>query len=122
MKLVINGVRGGFAISKSAAKVMAEAGCERAKKELREYSERINTEGIPEYDRVFHGFGHVKGMPGGYPRDCVHLILAVETLRTVANRDAYSDLKVIEIPDGIEWAICEDFGKETVYEVARSWC
>ena len=33
----------------------------------------------------------------------------------------YSELKIVEIPDGIEWEISEYDGLETVEEKHRNW-
>jgi hypothetical protein len=33
----------------------------------------------------------------------------------------FASLKVVEIPDGIEWEIDEYDGKETIHEKHRSW-
>lgn len=49
--------------------------------------------------------------------DLVHV---VETLGEEAN-GRFSDLKVVEIPDDIEWYIDEYDGVETVREQHRSW-
>jgi hypothetical protein len=35
---------------------------------------------------------------------------------------AYSQLKVVEIPDGVEWEIAEYDGSEHIAEKHRTWC
>lgn len=109
MKIVLNKCFGGFAISKEAAEFMAKNGCERAKKEL-EHSKKGN----------WYGYGYVAGMDGSYDRTSEHLILAVETLKEKANGSSAS-LRVIEIPDGIDYYINEYDGVESVHERHRSW-
>lgn len=48
------------------------------------------------------------------------LIQTVEELGTAAN-SPFSDLKIIEIPDGVDWEINEYDGIETIHEKHRSW-
>jgi hypothetical protein len=109
MKIVLNKCYGGFSISKEAAELMAKNGCERAKKEL----DDVKKDG-------WYGYGYVDGMDGGYDRTSEHLILAVETLKEKANGSSAS-LRVIEIPDGIDYFIDEYDGIESVHERHRSW-
>jgi hypothetical protein len=53
-------------------------------------------------------------------RDDPELVKVVETLGSEAN-GGYAKLKVIEIPNGIEWEIDEYDGWERVDECHRSW-
>ena len=53
-------------------------------------------------------------------RSASSLIQVVEELGAEAN-DKYSKLVVIEIPDGIEWELHEENGKEWVAEAHRTW-
>ena len=48
------------------------------------------------------------------------LVQVVEELGEAAS-GKYAELKVIEIPDGIEWEILDYDGYETVHEKHRSW-
>ena len=48
------------------------------------------------------------------------LIQVVETLGAEAN-GYYAKLRIIEIPDDIEWEITEYDGNESVEEVQRKW-
>jgi hypothetical protein len=53
-------------------------------------------------------------------RDDPYLIRIVEELgKKVNNR--FSELKIVEIPDDIEWDICEYDGQEWVAEKHRVW-
>ena len=54
------------------------------------------------------------------PRDDPSLVAAVEALGKEASGRC-STLKVIEIPDGVEWEIEEYDGKEWVAEVHETW-
>lgn len=54
------------------------------------------------------------------PRDDPLLIRVVEELGVLAS-DAYAELKIVEIPDGVEWVINDYDGNESLEEVHRSW-
>jgi hypothetical protein len=54
------------------------------------------------------------------PRDCPHLVAAVEQLGESAS-GRYSNLKVVEIPDGVSWHIAEYDGWEWIAEDHRTW-
>ncbi len=109
MKVVLNKCFGGFSISQEAAELMSKNGCERAKKELEESK-----------DDSFYGYGYVEGMDGGYDRTSTYLINAVETLGK-KSWGRCAELKVVEIPDGIEYDIADYDGIETLHEKHRSW-
>jgi hypothetical protein len=53
-------------------------------------------------------------------RDDPHLVQTVLRLGGAANT-RYSELKVVEIPDGVEWTICEYDGCEWIAEAHRTW-
>lgn len=55
------------------------------------------------------------------PRNDTDLIEVVEFLKDKANGRCAS-LKIVKIPDGIEWEISEYDGLETIEEKHRSWC
>ena len=54
------------------------------------------------------------------PREHPVLVRLVEELGEEANA-RFSELKVVEIPDGIEWTVCEYDGVEWVAEAHRTW-
>lgn len=54
-------------------------------------------------------------------RDDPILIHVVEELGEAAN-NRYSELKIVEIPDDVEWQIDEYDGTEWVAEKHRTWC
>jgi hypothetical protein len=58
---------------------------------------------------------------GDIPRDDPDLVAVVEQLGKKAN-GTHAELKVVEIPDGVEWEIQEYDGSEHVAEVHRTWC
>jgi hypothetical protein len=49
-----------------------------------------------------------------------HLVQTVLELGEAAN-GRYADLKVVTIPDDVEWTICEYDGCEWVAEAHRTW-
>jgi hypothetical protein len=92
MKVVINGCFGGFGLSDAA---------------LDEYKSRSD---ITDPDFYYYDI----------PRDCPVLVAMVEEQGTAIN-GAFSDLKVVEIPDGINWYIEEYDGREHIAERHRTW-
>jgi len=67
---------------------------------------------------MFHALG---GNEADYDRDNPILVKVVETLGEEANTE-YSSLKVVEIPDGVDYYIDDYDGMETIEECHRSWC
>jgi hypothetical protein len=93
MKVVINNCYGGFSLS--------EAGIAR----YLELADLVITGDF--YDRDI-------------PRDDAALIQVVEELGDAANGFA-ADLKIVDIPDGVDWYIEEYDGNEWVAEKHRTW-
>ena len=63
------------------------------------------------------------GIDSGWPdieRNDPKLVECVEKLGEEAN-DMYAKLKVVEIPDDVDWEIDEYDGMECVEEVHRRW-
>lgn len=149
MKIVINDCYGGFGLSPKAIKRLAELNgkeCYFFKKEgFEKPFEKITIEEASE--SIFYCAFNVpnpndvlpkeqKGENGTYleynkkfeqitnihfvDRTDLKLIQVVEELGKEAN-GLVSDLKIVEIPDGIEWEIDEYDGIETIEEKHRSW-
>lgn len=57
---------------------------------------------------------------GDISRTDENLIKVVKELGSEAN-SKFSDLKIVEIPDDVEWEIDDYDGIETIHEVHRSW-
>lgn len=57
---------------------------------------------------------------GEIPRDCPRLIAVVKQLGERAN-EVYSKLKIVTIPDDVEWTVQEYDGLEWVAEAHRTW-
>ena len=112
MKIVINKSFGGFGLSKKAVEFMAERGNKQAKAGL-EYI-------IQSEDNSDNYCGYSEEFESGYDRTDPDLVLAVEVLKDKAN-GRFAKLKVVEIPDGIEWEISEFDGMEIVHEKHRIW-
>jgi hypothetical protein len=92
-KIVINARHGGFGISDEAMEL---------------YKILV---GIPPANLVYDF---------ELDRDNPQLVQIVEQLGTRANT-CYSSLKVVEIPDNVEWTIGEYDGCEWVAEAHRTW-
>lgn len=95
MKIVINDCFGGFGLSKEAYDFM-NIECERFM-------------GLTYYSQTYEP-----------SRDDPKLVECVETLGKKAS-GRFANLKVVEIPDGIEWEIEDYDGMETVVEKHRRW-
>ena len=91
-KIVINTCHGGFGISAAAESKYRELA------------------GITDAD--FHS--------RLIPRDDEHLIAVVELMGRAAD-GGYAELKIIEIPDDVNWCIEEYDGLEWVAERHRTW-
>lgn len=92
MKVVINKCHGGFGLSKEAEN---------------KYKELAGITNPNFYDRSI-------------ARDDEHLIAVIELMGSAAAGE-YAELKIVEIPDDINWYIEEYDGKEHVAELHRVW-
>ena len=112
MKIVINACHGGFSLSDGAIRLYAklvginlvEAQSDYCGTEF--YTDTVSEETYFSYRSI--------------ARDNGFLIETVETLGDAANGD-YANLKVVEIPDCVEWQIEEYDGYEHVAEKHRTW-
>jgi len=145
-KVVISRCFDGFKISKECAEYMAALGDTQAQAELDVWHERkfvidslresgVIPEGHDEYivdeakrcvdlgyaEPHFWGTGHPSGIhyaDSGYKRDGEALVKAVEAL---GERASPSKLKIVEIPDGVEFHVNGFDGYEYVAENYRTW-
>jgi hypothetical protein len=149
MKVVINDCFGGFSISHAALMRLRTLGCPHALAEIaygerfcrdqpphipeREEETRKNSAFSEKYE-LFDAEGHLlcgrkDGAAtdeeyychGDEERDCPFLVRVVEQMGKKAGGSGGTKLKVVEIPDDIEWEISEYDGSETVEEKHRSW-
>lgn len=118
MKVVINKCFGGFDLSDKAHERLMELGVKYYKsfddmpkqnKEL--YVVDSGTSGFGKYYSNFSDYEN---------RTNPLLIQVVEELKEEAN-GRFGELRVVEIPDGIQWEIDEYDGIETLHELHRSW-
>jgi len=139
MKVAYNSCYGGFGLSSIALTKFAE------KKGItltwykqigygRQHEvEYIKVEGVPENNFAFTSLKedlgeHIKGTPAGlyYPifhyetRRDPDLIAVIEELGEKAN-GPFADLKIAEIPDGVEYEITDYDGLEEVVPPRMTW-
>ena len=93
MKVVINTCYGGFGLSVEA---------------LKEYKQKAN---ITDPDFCYYDID----------RTCPILIEMVERMMSDTLNNSFSDLKVVEIPDDVEWQLEEYDGAEWIAEKHRTW-
>jgi hypothetical protein len=96
MKIVINRCHGGFGLSEKAQKLF----CQYSMIEWNDWQEDWSYYDIERNDQ--------------------YLVRVVEELGDVAN-SRFSELKIVEIPDEVEWQIDEYDGLEWVAEKHRRW-
>ena len=92
MKIVINDCYGGFGLSEAAYKELGVA---------------------------WDGFGY--GWSDAEKRADQRLVAVVEKLGSEAASGRLAQLKIVNIPRGVEWEIEEYDGIETVREKSRTW-
>ncbi len=73
-----------------------------------------------EAKALYETITSIEAFPHEMQRDDPVLIKIVEDLGAEANGD-YAKLKVVEIPDDVDWFIDEYDGKEWVAEKHRTW-
>jgi len=91
--IVINTCYGGFSLSKRATQMYAAYKGQPA--------EEVYGRGVPRGDPV--------------------LLAVINQIGAEEASGDFADLKVVEIPDDVEWTIEEYDGKEWVAEVHRTW-
>lgn len=96
MKIVINRCHGGFGLSEKAQKLF----CQYSMIEWNDWREDWSYYDIERNDQ--------------------YLVRVVEELGDIAN-GRFSELKIVEIPDDVEWQIDEYDGLEWVAEKHRTW-
>lgn len=121
MKIAINTKHGSFDLSEKAVLRYAElAGIKVYKRQI--YSSMIEWITIPvkEYKELLETTGNLSlsAYTLNISRNDPILIQVIEELGKECNTD-WSSIKVVEIPDDIEWEINDYDGVETVVEVIR---
>lgn len=141
MKIVINDCHGGFGLSKEAMMLYGElAGLTLYPVDQEPLflgivtywtvpeEERVQEKSGDEYakmslgERITHNEAISKQQlwDREIERNDPLLVQVVETLGAHASGE-YADLKVVEIPDGVDWQIEEHDGSEWIAEVHRKW-
>lgn len=111
MKVVINSDYGGFSLSDMA---------------IRDYAQRKGITLVEKEDRFGNTFYVNSEADENYfecreiPRNDATLVAVVESLKGEANGFCAS-LKVVEIPENVDWYIEEYDGNEWVAEKHRTW-
>jgi hypothetical protein len=142
MKVIINNCYGGFSISLDGCRWMAERGHEQAKKDVSDYEDELR---VFEHYKAHGVLGddHMRRfktslfdisikynkLPDFYSgRDFKRhdplLVACVEALGGEHRKGAsgaHACLKIVEIPDGMEYEIVEYDGMEHVAEKHRTW-
>jgi hypothetical protein len=105
VKIVINTCFGGFSLSDDALEAL-ESGAHPA---VLAYIEAVGRGEKKDWHHV------------EIARDDRMLVNVVENLGSERASGRHASLKVVEIPDGVEWGIAEYDGQEHVAEKHRSW-
>ena len=92
MKIVINKCFGGFSLSDKAVDWLTDHGVD---------------------DAEAYTFDDDRSNP--------LLVECVETLGATEASGTFAKLKVVEVPDDVQWEISEYDGRETIVECHRSW-
>lgn len=113
-KIVINSDFGGFSLSEKAMQRYCEIACI-------DYETVTTNHGIT----IFYEAGHLQDENHvideyDFARDDKILVQVVEMLKEEAN-GKFASLKVVEIPNNVEWFIDEYDGRECIREVHRVW-
>jgi hypothetical protein len=108
MKILINACYGGFGLSDEAIMMYGDV----KKWNLQKHGTCWYMDGIQDNDHFVSCYS--------IPRDDRELIAVVEALGEKASGE-FSRLRIVEIPDDVNWEIHEYDGKEWVAEVHRTW-
>lgn len=141
IKIVINDRHGGFGLSDKAVRRYAELKGITLYPEKEKYhdlmgylywtvpkeersgiltGEEFHTASLGERGRSNEEYRRCTLHPREIPRDDPDLVKVVQELGSEAN-GKFSKLKIVEIPDGVNWYIEEYDGLEHIAEVHRTW-
>lgn len=138
MRVVINKCYGGFGLSPLAQVAYAKRKGKdltfyhQIKYEFRDGYDEYERVELPESGPIAHAltkdFGpRILKLQDGYywyptiERGDPDLLAVIDEMGCEAASDSMAKLRVVEIPDGVEWEIDEYDGMERVREAARSW-
>lgn len=142
MKIVINNCYGGFSLSRECIERMFEIKGKQVWVEqdpkypslgltivwtvppeervdtTKEATKHLTRKGLMEYNKKY---SEQTWYDHDVDRSDPALVQAVEELGDAAS-GKYAELKVVEIPNGVDWMICEYDGIEHIAERHRTWC
>lgn len=119
MKVVINSDYGGFGVSILAMKhILQRKGITGTVFKSIFPEQVIEDDNSDDFYSMYDSSGEY--FSPDFPRDDADLVAVVEELGDKANT-RYSSLKIVEIPDGVNYEIEEYDGSEWVSEVHRKW-
>ena len=130
MKIVINRCYGGFGLSKEAVMRYAELAGMTLYHKGDSLCDHYYKVPVDEYKRLYEeaqktrSYGVINELyfsDRQIGRDDPLLVQVVEELGEMS-WDRCAELKVVEIPDDIEWEIKEYDGMESIAEAHRTWC
>lgn len=114
MKVVINACYGGFSLSRAALHELRRMGnaCALADTDIGEK--------YPDSDEVNNFSLGANSFCRDIPRNDTQLLAVIERMGPAANGGC-ADLKIVEIPDDVEWVVEEYDGNEWIAEAHRTW-
>jgi len=116
MKVVINCCYGGFSLSEKAMETyILKKGWEYKKMPPAFFNTDFMIK--KEQDQEWNYFDDVE-----IHRSDPDLLSTIEELGLEESNGSFAELRVVEIPDDIEWELSEYDGIECVAEVHRRWC
>lgn len=129
-KVVINRRWGGFGLSPKAVIMLKDCGHVKTYEPSSYYGpdwkipfeydkKRAKEQGDSSYLTI-HEEKILSDEHHGDSRSCPHLVRVVDQLGSEAN-GLYAELKIVEVPAGVEIEIDDYDGMETVREAGRSW-
>ena len=113
MKIVINCDYGGFGLSEEAIRMYLTKTGQVWEEEVRQPSGMTLFWLDKANEKLF--------WDSEIPRNDPILVEIVENLKTKKAGNRFASLKVVEIPDDVEWEIKEYDGMEWIAEVHRTW-
>lgn len=116
MKVVINACHGGFGLSDAAFEKFLDKKGIAWEKGINKYNvaDHYNKGHMGEDEHYLHSRIMIRD------RSDPDLVAVVEEMDDLANTE-YSVLKVVEIPDDVEWEVEEYDGLEWIAEKHRTW-
>jgi hypothetical protein len=116
VKLVINKCFGGYGLSEEAVRLYAKK---------KDWGVRVNNAASCTYLTLIHGgiagFACEETSVDDIERNDPILVAVVEELGCKAASGDFASLKIVEIPDDVQWELDDYDGQECIHEIHRSW-